>query len=62
MENQAHSHGIAGFGYSRRLARRRLIGSIIRPRSRLHDDVIERQTGWMALIHGGAGGFNQYAL
>jgi hypothetical protein len=28
----------------------------------LHDDVIERQTGWMALIHGGAGGFNQYAL
>ena len=34
MENQAHSHGIAGFGYSRRLARRRLIGSIIRPRSR----------------------------
>jgi hypothetical protein len=62
MENQAHSHGIAGFGYSRRLVRRRLIGSIVRPRSGLHHDVIQRQTGLMALIHGGVGGFNQYAL
>jgi hypothetical protein len=49
MENQAYSHGFAGFGYSRRLVRRWLIGSIVRP----------RLTGLMALIHGGAGGFNQ---
>jgi hypothetical protein len=62
MENQADSQGIAGFGYSRRLVRRRLIGSIVRPRSGLHDDVIRRQTGLLALVDGGAGGFNQYAL
>jgi hypothetical protein len=61
VENQAHSHGIAGFGYSWRLVRRRLIGSIVCPRSGLHDDVIRCQPGLMVLTNGGVGGFNQYA-
>jgi hypothetical protein len=62
MENQADTAGIAGFGYSLRLVRRRLIGSVVRPRSGLHHDVIQRQTGLMALIHGGVGGFNKLRL
>jgi hypothetical protein len=62
MENQADSHRIAGFGYSPRFVGRRLIGSIVHPRSGPPDDVIQRQTGLMALIHRGVGGFNQVAL